>query len=179
MKEITNYISEKLKLSSSTKKKQNKIIRHPETKEVLRKIVEEYLEEDEDADMTTIDVSKITDMESLFEGLDPHDIDISNWNVSNVTSLKNTFKDCENFNSDLSKWDVHNVRTFYGTFLECHKFNSDLSNWNISGCRELIKTFLGCYELETDFTKWKEPIVDDIMYDVWFKCDKSTPPAWY
>ena len=35
--------------------------------------------------------------------------DISSWDVSNVTDMEGMFYSCKNFNKDISNWDVSNV----------------------------------------------------------------------
>ena len=34
---------------------------------------------------------------------------IEDWDVSKVTNMNSLFKNCKNFNEDISKWDVSNV----------------------------------------------------------------------
>ena len=118
MKNLDNYITEKLHINKNTS-----IYNYfPKTKEELRKILEERLTEDKDADLNDIDVSEITnmgvseDLYGLFEGLDPHNIDISEWDVSKVNNMRYMFYRCYNFNCDLSKWDVSNVTDMHSMF---------------------------------------------------------------
>ena len=146
MKTINNFIIEKLRLG-----KTNQYSCQPKTKEELRDILEERLQEDKNADLNDIDVSKITDMSSigwdrigLFENLDPHNIDISLWNVSNVTDMKYMFDDCQNFNSDLSKWDVSKVEDMFCMFRNCKRFNCDLNDWNTNKVKNYIWMFYNC-----------------------------------
>ena len=115
MKNLNNYISEKLNIKD-IKRQYNYF---PKTKDELRQILEERLKEDKNANLNDIDVSKITDMSYLFSDLDPHNIDISEWNVSNVTDMYKMFYDCNSFNSDLSNWDVSNVTDMYNMFDGC------------------------------------------------------------
>ena len=155
MKTINNYITERLHIT-----KQSKAYKYfPKTKEELRKILEERLKEDKNANLNDIDVSKITEMGlnnsyiSLFEGLDPHNIDISEWDVSNVTNMSYMFYRCENFNSDLSNWDVSNVTHMHFMFEYCENFNSDLSKWNVSKVEDMIDMFRESL-LENHPPKW-------------------------
>ena len=50
-------------------------------------------------------------MNSIFKGskLNP---DISSWDVSNVTNMAYMFSSASSFNQDLSNWDVSNVIYF-------------------------------------------------------------------
>jgi surface protein len=114
MKNINNYIFEKLNVKNI-----KGYAYFPKSWGELRRILEERLKEDENANLNDIDVSKITDMDHLFNGLDPHNIDISEWNVSNVTDMYKMFLYCENFNSDLSKWNVSNVIDMSNIFMGC------------------------------------------------------------
>ena len=44
--------------------------------------------------------------------------DLSTWDVSNVTNMSYMFGIAENFNQDLSAWDVSNVTDMSSMFLE-------------------------------------------------------------
>lgn len=50
--------------------------------------------------MSNWDVSKVTDMSSMFKGCK------SNWDVSSVTDLTDAFKGCDSFNPLIHKWDA-------------------------------------------------------------------------
>ena len=139
-------IIEGLKIGSKTK-----IITYsckPKTREELKNIIKERFKKDKDTNLNDIDVSYITDMESLFYELDPHNIDISMWDVSNVKDMFGMFYECRNFNCDLSKWNVSRVTNMQGMFYDCNNFNSDLSNWDVSNVKYIGKMFVGCTSLK-------------------------------
>ena len=185
MKQLSNYITEKFKISSKTVSKQYTC--QPKDKFELRKILEERLKEDKDADLNDIDVSQITDMsyegfpknKGLFEGLDPHNIDISKWDISNVTNIHSMFYECQNFNSDLSKWDVSNVKETRTVFYGCKNFNSDLSKWDVSNVKDMSGMFNGCKKFNYNLSNWDVSNVKymDYMFD---ECDSlKNKPSWY
>ena len=106
MKSLTYYIQEKLII------KKNKSANYkyfPKTKKELKDIISQRINaEGNKVDLNDIDVSKITDMSSLFSDLDFNG-DISKWDVSNVTDMYSMFRSCNSFNQDISSWDVSNV----------------------------------------------------------------------
>ena len=57
-------------------------------------------------DMSKWDVSKVTDMYSMFDSASSFNGDISKWDVSSVENVKSMFSQAELFNCDISKWDV-------------------------------------------------------------------------
>lgn len=93
----------------------NETTLHPTTKEELRAIIEQELKrQGADADLNHIDVSGVTDMSFLFDGLDVRNIKIRNikidkWDTSNVTDMRFMFFGLTYFNGDPSAWDVSNV----------------------------------------------------------------------
>ena len=81
MKSLTHYIQEKLII------KKNKYKYFPKTREELQDtILRRIKEEGNEVDLNDIDVSKVTDMFSLFKETEFNG-NISNWNVSNVTNM--------------------------------------------------------------------------------------------
>ena len=152
MKQLNNYIYEKLKINSNSKI--NHFEYSPETKKELIEILKDRLSKNNNADLNDIDTSKITDMSYLFKDLyidsdiEIGDINISDWNVSNVKNMYNMFYGA-NINCDLSNWDVSNVEDMREMFTWCKKFEGKgLENWNIQKITSLQSTFFGC----TSFT---------------------------
>ena len=138
MKSLTHYIQEKLII------KKNKYNYFPKTREELQDIILRRIkEEGNEVDLNDIDVSKITDMFSLFKETEFNG-NISNWNVSNVTNMSFMFYDCKSFNQDISEWDVSNVTKMVGMFRGCEAFNSDISNWNVSNVKFIYQIFYRC-----------------------------------
>ena len=141
MKSLSSYIQEKLIIKKS---KSNSYKYFPKTKEELKDIIVKRIKtEGNEVDLNDIDVSKITDMTSLFEGTNFNG-NISQWDVSNVTNMYAMFYNCKTFNQDISSWDVSKVEDMSWMFFDCTNFNQDISNWNVSKVKNKDRMFDNC-----------------------------------
>ena len=134
MKRIESYITEKRKINKDSNKKPQYQY-HPKTKSELIDLLLKLLEKrGPNADLNDIDVSDITDMNSLF------------YEVNRVPEIKHI---------DISKWDVSNVTTMNSMFYKCHEFDCDLSGWDVSKVTDMSHMFEYCLEVNFDVGKWK------------------------
>ena len=169
MKKLNTYITEKLKIGKTA----IKYTHQPKDKVELRKILEERLANDKNANLNDIDVSEITDMGEdedigLFEDLDPHNINISDWDVSNVKTMKRLFWNCENLDCDLSGWDVSNVEEMTGMFTNCFMFKGEgLEHWNVSKVEYMSGMFYNCIKLDSNLANWDVSNVIMTRYMFW------------
>ena len=99
-------------------------------------------------DISDWDVSKVTDMVSMFAGCEKLESvgDISNWDVSKVTNMAYMFEDCEKLKSvgDISDWDVSKVTIMTFMFYGCASFNQDISGWDVSKVTATVGMFDSC-----------------------------------
>ena len=112
---------------------------HPETKEELLKLCR-----DETVYLGDIDTSKITKMNSLFEGEFKNHYSrdfsgIESWDVSNVTDMSRMFAN-STFNHDISSWDVSCVTDMNSMFF-CSSFDQDISSWDVSNVKDMSEMF--------------------------------------
>merc|ERR1719487_435323 len=96
-------------------------------------------------DVSKWDVSKVTNMQSMFgshhSSWPSINGDLGKWDVSKVTDMKCMF--CESkFNGDVSKWDVSKVTDMESMF-EDSGFNGDLSEWNVWKVDKHGRMFVG------------------------------------
>ncbi|GHP01740.1 hypothetical protein PPROV_000049700 [Pycnococcus provasolii] len=105
-------------------------------------------------DISSWDVSKVTDMSNMFKGAQFDDGDwINAWDISNKkvqgmfdgsnfnkdisnwkfpTDMSEMFKGARSFNSPIGNWDVSKVTNMKGMFDGASAFNQPIGNWDVS-----------------------------------------------
>jgi len=132
-------------------RKQDMIVATDDT--IRRIVINELKRLGKDADLNHIDVSQVTDMNSVFANTDFQG-DISQWDVSNVKDMNLMFYKCTNFNCDLSNWKVDNVETMANMFTGCKNFNSDISSWDVRNVKNMTAMFYWCDNFNQDLSSW-------------------------
>ena len=176
MKNLTDYITES---NSSNPLLDMKIV-HPTNKFELQSHIK-YAFSKGVHNLNFIKTDKIKDMRFLFDDIkhaDSINFDVSSWDVSNVTDMSGLFVNCKNFNCDLSKWDVSNVKDMSYMFQFCNDLNCDLSGWDVSNVTNMRDMFDTCERLECDLSSWNVSNVLD-MRGMFYGCNKLTIPTWY
>lgn len=124
MKTLNQYIEEKLVLNSNTKIRKQEYNYHPKSREELKELIEQLLEErGNNADLNDIDTSAVTSMSGLFH-LSKFNGDISRWDVSNVTTMLRMFS-ASSFNNDISNWKISKKCNTENIF-----YMGQITNWN-------------------------------------------------
>ena len=67
-------------------------------------------------DVSTCDVSSLTDLEKAFFSQTAFNQDIGSWDVSNVTNMVSMFQNARTFNQNIRSWDTSNVTDFTDMF---------------------------------------------------------------
>ncbi|MEN9839270.1 MAG: hypothetical protein RL177_749, partial [Bacteroidota bacterium] len=97
------------------------------------------------------DVGNVTDMGYMFGGADTFNGDLSSWDVSNVTNMSEMFYDARAFNGYIGAWDVSAVTNMSGMFFGALVFNQDLRGWCVSGIAGEPSSFYNGYFLDPDY----------------------------
>ena len=138
---------------------------------------------DFDGDISEWNVSKVTNMRSMFSDCNysGKNGDISNWSVSNVINMRAMFSRSK-YNGDISNWDVSKVTDMSFLFHDSvfTGKNGDISNWDVSN----VKWFNGMFRNSSfsgDISKWQiNPKAKGHMNKMFLKSPLgNNPPDWY
>jgi len=134
---------------------------------------------DDDFDISSWNVSAVTNMAGMFFGASSFNQDISSWDVSSVvfmglmfvqassfnqniaswdvSSAQRTnfmFEAATSFNQDIGNWDVSSVELMDGMFEDASSFNQDISSWNVSSVKQMHGMFRGASSFNQDLNTW-------------------------
>jgi surface protein len=71
----------------------------------------------------------------------PFNQDISSWDVSNVTNMSDMFYNAASFNQDIGSWNVSGVTDMSYMFVNATAFNQDLSSWCVTNIPSIPTDF--------------------------------------
>ncbi len=111
-------------------------------------------------DLSKLDVSQITNMDSIFCFSNFND-DISTWDVSNVTNMLDMFFFAKDFNQPINDWYTSNVTYMSYLFYEARSFNQPIDSWDISKVTEMSYMFTKTLEFNQNISSWN---LENIRY---------------
>ena len=118
-------------------------------------------------DISTWDVSKVTNMKSMFAGAKSFNQDISGWDVSKVTNMKAMFHSATSFNQKIPKWDVSKVTNMELMFFGATSFNQDISRWDVSKVTNMRSMFNSATSFKHNLDAWGSRINNAVKAGWW------------
>jgi len=88
------------------------------------------------------DLSRVTDMTSMFYGAKSFNQSIENWDVSNITVMDFMFYGAESFNQPLNRWNVVSVSHMSHMFERAISFDQNLNSWSLRMKEDVGRTHM-------------------------------------
>ena len=108
------------------------------------------------------DLSRVTDMRSMFNVAEKFNQNIGNWDVSSVTNMRLMFRTARVFNQDIGDWDVSAVTDMRLMFTEASAFNQDIGDWDVSSVTNMAAMFSTAIAFNQDIGDWDVSSVTDM-----------------
>ena len=104
----------------------------------------------------TWDVTRITDMSSLFSNIaniDTYTVhpEINSWDTSSVANMSQMFDGASAFNQDIGNWDTSSVTNMNAMFNLASAFNQDIRGWDTSSVTTYSRMFSGASAMITKY----------------------------
>ena len=113
-------------------------------------------------DISSWDVSNVTNMQEVFDGAKSFNQDIGNWDVSNVTNFEKMFRDAYRFNQNIGGWDVSSATNMNDFFNGATDFNQPIGNWDVSNVTKMNGVFYSATSFNQDIGNWNVSSVTDM-----------------
>ena len=113
-------------------------------------------------DISTWDVSSVTNMSGMFRDAESFNQDIGDWDVSSVTNMSSMFSRASSFNQDIGEWNVSSVADMTNMFRRASSFNQDIGEWNVSSVTSTSLMFLDVIAFNQDIGEWNVSSVTDM-----------------
>ncbi|WP_428741326.1 BspA family leucine-rich repeat surface protein [Tenacibaculum sp.] len=100
------------------------------------------------------DVGNVTNMRSMFGGASIYNQPLNNWNVGNVTNMSSMFGGASIYDQPLNNWDVSNVTDMGYMFSSASKFNQNIGNWNTGNVSNMGGMFYSAAVFNQNLNSW-------------------------
>jgi surface protein len=131
-------------------------------------------------DISSWEVIKVTDTSGMFGGAESFNQDIGGWDVSSVTNMQGMFVSTNLFNQDISSWDVSSVTNMQGMFVNTNLFNQDIGTWDVSSVTDMSGMFGGAESFNQDLSTWCVPniVSEPSEFSIYSPLSESNKPVW-
>ena len=117
-------------------------------------------------DVSTCDVSNLTNLSEAFINQSNFNQDIGSWDVSSVTNMESMFYRATTFNQNIGNWDTSSVEFMNNMFFTATAFNQDIAtsgnNWNVSNVTNMSYMFASVSAFNQDIGNWDTSKVTDM-----------------
>ena len=115
-------------------------------------------------DVSTCDVSHMTNLRGAFHNKTSFNQDISSWDTGSARNMSNMFYNNDSFNQDISGWDTSSVTNISYMFNDATAFNQDINGWDTSSVTNISYMFSGATAFNGDISSWDTSSVTNMSY---------------
>ena len=105
-------------------------------------------------DISGWDVSSVTNMKNMFDGARAFSQPLNTWNVSGVTDMSYMFRGASSFDQPLNTWNVSSVTNTGWMFNNADDFNQNINSWDVSGVTDMIAMFNDADAFDQPLDSW-------------------------
>ena len=105
-------------------------------------------------DVSTCDVSHMTNLRGAFHNKTSFNQDISSWDTGSARNMSNMFYNNDSFNQDINGWDTSSVTNISYMFSGATAFNGDISSWDTSSAMNMSYMFNGATAFNQNISGW-------------------------
>jgi surface protein len=130
------------------------------------------------ADLRAWDLGLVSNLDGMLNGT-AFNQDVSGWDISSARFMRELFS-ATPFNQDISGWDVSQVEAMGFMFAENSVFAQDLSGWDVSSVTDFDTMFRNASSFNADLSGWCVTSSDGVLREF----DANTPswtlpkPVW-
>ena len=115
-------------------------------------------------DVSTCDVSHMTNLRGAFHNKTSFNQDISSWDTGSARNMSNMFYNNDSFNQDISGWDTSSVTNISYMFSGATAFNQDINGWDTSSVTNISYMFSGATAFNGDISSWDTSSMMNMSY---------------
>ena len=115
-------------------------------------------------DVSTCDVSHMTNLRGAFHNKTSFNQDISSWDTGSARNMSNMFYNNDSFNQDISGWDTSSVTNISYMFNDATAFNQDINGWDTSSVTNISYMFSGATAFNGDISSWDTSSMMNMSY---------------
>jgi surface protein len=100
------------------------------------------------------DLSKVVDMDGMFENAKKFNQNISDWDTSNIKNMSGLFSGATSFNQNINNWNISNVNDISFMFSQASSFNQNINSWDTSKVTNMRAMFQLAINFNGDIGNW-------------------------